>query len=159
MKIIVVSDTHRSFDAFDSIVQKNKNADMFIHLGDGEDEYEDVQNLNLGKEFRYVKGNNDYGMWTMAQVIPLGIHKALATHGHRFSVWNGTDLLVAEALSNDCDIALYGHTHVRDISMKNGVYIMNPGSAYLPRDGKPPCYGVIEIDPKGNVDMHICNVK
>lgn len=158
MKIIVLSDTHGNFDNFYTIVNDNSNADMFIHLGDGENEYEDIQNLNPGKDFYFVKGNNDYGFWTMSQVISMGIHKAFATHGHRYSVRGGTDLLVANAESNECDIALYGHTHVNDISMKNGVYIMNPGSADYNRDGRPACYGVIEISGK-DVEMHIKNVR
>ena len=158
MKIIVLSDTHGNFDSFDTIVRNNKDADMFIHLGDGESEYEDVQNLNPGRDFYYVKGNNDYGLWSASQVIPMGIHKAFATHGHRYSVWNGTELLAANAAANDCDIALYGHTHVRDISMKNGIYIMNPGSADYPRDGKPPCYGVIEISGR-DIEMYIREVR
>ncbi|MDE7234655.1 MAG: metallophosphatase family protein, partial [Ruminiclostridium sp.] len=43
MKIIVISDTHRDFDAMEKIVNDNRSADLFIHLGDGEREYEEVR--------------------------------------------------------------------------------------------------------------------
>ena len=60
MKIIVVSDTHRNFAVLDEIVNKNLDADLFIHLGDGENEARDVQNLHLDKPMVYVGGNSDF---------------------------------------------------------------------------------------------------
>ena len=38
MKILVVSDTHRNFAVLDDIVNENLDADLIIHLGDGENE-------------------------------------------------------------------------------------------------------------------------
>ena len=56
IKIIVISDTHRDFNALHDIVSENKHADMFIHLGDGEHECNDVQYLFPDKAFLFVRG-------------------------------------------------------------------------------------------------------
>ena len=39
MRIIAMSDSHTSFDKVRQIVERNKEADLFIHLGDGEDDF------------------------------------------------------------------------------------------------------------------------
>lgn len=46
MKILVVSDTHRNFAVLDDIVNENLDADLIIHLGDGENEARDIHNLH-----------------------------------------------------------------------------------------------------------------
>lgn len=38
MKIIVVSDTHYRNDILDELIDKHKDADLFIHCGDLEDD-------------------------------------------------------------------------------------------------------------------------
>ena len=40
MRIIVISDTHQYYRNFETIVLRNPDADMFLHLGDGESEYQ-----------------------------------------------------------------------------------------------------------------------
>ena len=40
---------------------------------------------------------------------------------------------------------------------ENGIYIMNPGSASSPRDGKKPSYGIIDITKSG-ILMNIADV-
>ena len=40
MRIIVLSDTHQYYRNFETIVLRHPDADMFIHLGDGESEYQ-----------------------------------------------------------------------------------------------------------------------
>ena len=46
MRVIVVSDTHRDFRTLLRIVDKHRQeAALFLHLGDGEQEVEDVKNL------------------------------------------------------------------------------------------------------------------
>ena len=60
MKILVVSDTHRNFAVLDDIVNENLDADLIIHLGDGENEARDIHNLHPEKPMIYVAGNCDY---------------------------------------------------------------------------------------------------
>lgn len=115
MRIIVISDTHQYYRNFETIVLRNPDADMFLHLGDGESEYQLLcRNMpEVADKFRYVKGNCDYGsdapLTELIDVAPN--HRILATHGHRYRVNSTLDYLEQEALENGCDVALYGHTH------------------------------------------------
>ncbi len=152
MKIMVISDTHQLYSYFEDFVLTQKDADMFIHLGDGEREYNLLlaNHPELASRFYYVKGNCDYGeypLYTCIDVMPG--HRIFATHGHRFQVKSSLNMLTQYARENGCDIALYGHTHVSQTTYENGVYILNPGSASCPRDGNAPSYGLIDVSTAG----------
>lgn len=159
MKIIVVSDTHRNFDVLNDCVEKNLDADLFIHLGDGENEMRDVHNLHPDKAMIYVGGNCDFGMHKSVQTVTVCGYKIFCTHGHVQEVHSGLGRLVAEAKSNDCKIALYGHTHLYRTENIDGVFVMNPGSLDSPRNHNKPTYGVIEITSSGEISMNIIATK
>ena len=60
--------------------------------------------------------------------------------------------LIDAARDRGCDIALYGHTHRQDTRYippepdgDKPMWIVNPGSIGLPRDGHEPKYAVIRI--------------
>ena len=97
MRIIVISDTHQYYRNFETIVLRNPDADMFLHLGDGESEYQLLcRNMpEVADKFRYVKGNCDYGsdapLTELIDVAPN--HRILATHGHRYRVNSTLDYL------------------------------------------------------------------
>jgi len=59
MKVVVISDTHGDSDIFYEIASRNQNADLFIHLGDGEREFEDMCSAFPISAFLMVRGNND----------------------------------------------------------------------------------------------------
>ncbi len=97
MRIIVISDTHQYYRNFETIVLRNPDADMFLHLGDGESEYQLLcRNMpEVADKFRYVKGNCDYSsdapLTELIDVAPN--HRILATHGHRYRVNSTLDYL------------------------------------------------------------------
>ena len=159
MKIIVVSDTHRSFDALKNIIDSNKDCDMLIHLGDGEDEFEDVSRLYPQFPMVIVKGNCDEGMYKPYQVVTAGGLRIFCCHGHTYRVHDGTEYLVGTAYMNNCSIALYGHTHVPFAKQVGGVFVMNPGSPSSPRGGSQPSYGILEIVGSGEVSMSIMSAR
>ena len=111
MRIIVLSDTHQYYRNFETIVLRHPDADMFIHLGDGESEYQLLcRNMpEVADKFRYIKGNCDYGSEApLTQTIDLMPgHRVFATHGHRYRVNSTLDYLEQAALEEGCDIALY----------------------------------------------------
>lgn len=151
MRIIVMSDSHGNLEAVKTIVERNLgHADMFIHCGDGEREYEIIKELYPDINFHYVMGNCDNGRYPDSEVIEAsnGV-KIFAAHGHRYSVNVSPDRLCLAARLAGCKIAVYGHTHVRDCRTEYGFSVMNPGSCSIPRDGKPPSFGCIEITDKG----------
>ena len=154
MKILVVSDTHRNYGVLEAVIRANPDADMLIHLGDGEREIDDVNNVFPQFPMVYVGGNCDFGTHKTVHVVQADGHKILCCHGHTLGVRSGVELLVCAAIQNGCDIALYGHTHIYKTVDMDGVHVMNPGSPHEPRGGNPPSYGVIELNGE-QVDMKI----
>lgn len=156
MKILVISDTHRDFSAIELALSQNKDADMLIHLGDGETEFEDFTAAYPLLPAVYVGGNCDIGMHETTHVVRTGCGiNIFCCHGHTLAVKMTLGLLTKNARENSCDIALYGHTHIPFNDIVNGVYVMNPGSAALPRGDMKPSYGIIEIDKNRAISINI----
>ncbi len=154
MRIVVMSDTHGNTFALERIIMKNTDADWIIHLGDGEHELDNflLSHQKLAPKIIHVAGNCDFGSMSPEMfILSVPDHKILATHGHLYGVGGSLDRLKALAISNGCDIVLFGHTHVRYESYQNGIYLLNPGSASIPRDGNKPSFGHIDISPAGIV--------
>lgn len=156
MKIIVMSDSHGLFSAVQKVVQLHADADMFIHLGDGEREMSRLLHTDptLADRLYYLKGNCDMGtvipgtQRSCTIALPFG-HKIFAAHGDMFQVKFGTARIAYEARQAGADIVLYGHTHVRDCRYEDGLYILDPGSLGCPRDGGKPSYALISVSEKG----------
>lgn len=156
MKIIVMSDSHGVFSSVRKVVERQRDADLFIFLGDGERDINQIL-INepwLEEKLLCVKGNCDGGMllsqmkMQLEYTLPYG-HKIFAAHGDRYMVKYGAGSMLQEAKERHADILLYGHTHCRDERFEDGVYILNPGSLGWPRDGKRQSYGVISISGQG----------
>ena len=149
MRILVTSDSHRNTLALKRAVNAAKPFDAFIFLGDGEDDYNEVTMSLAGIDTYAVRGNNDYySMLAQTAAVEIGGQRFLLTHGHKYAYGGlmGGGTLASAAKQNDCRIALFGHTHCRYFSEEDGVYLFNPGSVSLPRDGQPPSYGIITIE-------------
>ena len=109
-------------------------------------------------KFIHIAGNCDHNSRSPAElVIPVENHRIFAAHGHRYNVKFSLDLIKNAASEKNCDIILYGHTHVRMNLYSDGTYIMNPGSASCPNDGTKPSFGVIEICDAG-VSANIADI-
>ena len=80
----------------------------------------------------------------------------------------GPRSLVAETVAaefRNTDLICYGHTHIRDWGFRCGVWMLNPGSFSLPRDGMaglalltlkkdlPPAVEWINVSPE---ESHRC---
>lgn len=108
-------------------------------------------------EIKKVKGNCDYySNNPVSDVVEFGGNRIFITHGHNYGVDFGLDGLSYAAEENKCNIALYGHTHVPDSSIKGKIIIVNPGSVSRPRQlGGRPTYGVMKVNGEGKVDIRI----
>lgn len=161
LKIVVMSDSHGDWAAVRKVVQLQKDAELFIHLGDGEQDMRRALQCFpfLIEKHYFLKGNCDYGdvleqtRKELTLPLPFG-HGLFAAHGDHFQVKFGTARLAYEAGLAGADIVLYGHTHVRDNRYEDGLYFINPGSLGCPRDGKPPSYAVISVSEKGILANH-----
>ena len=160
MRIIVISDTHGNKNAIDSVFLRNSDADLFIHLGDGERDIDAflLENPSYTSRVIHVAGNCDFNSLSNDfEIIPANGHKILASHGHIYAVKNSLEIIKNTAKRLNCDIVLYGHTHVRYNKFEDDLYIMNPGSAGNPHDGKNPSFGTINIVPSG-ILMNIADI-
>lgn len=145
MIIAVVSDTHLNNNMLDKILKETKDADVIFHLGDN---VKDA--LYLEKNFHgdvyYVKGNCDIAVLADTdKVVEIEGRKFFLTHGHNYRVNYDLNNLYYKAKELNVDVAVYGHTHVKLIENYGDLYILNPGSPSLPRDGSKSM-GVIEIN-------------
>lgn len=149
MRVIVISDSHRNTRIIDKILASQPSARHVFFLGDNVADIEDFDVLYPDKIFHTVSGNCDYfSVLPSVGVETVNSAKILYTHGHNFGVKSSIQHLLKTAKENNCQIALYGHTHIANTVYEDGVYIVNPGSCSCPRDGKPT-YAVIDITDKG----------
>ena len=151
IKIIIISDTHRSPESIEEAIRRQPRADAVIFLGDGLSDAELVSGCHPELCFYAVRGNCDFHATLGGAPVPktaeltLGGRKILYTHGDLFSVKSGLGGLISEAKRTGADIVLYGHTHVAREDYINGVYFVNPGSA----GGYKPTAALLSISDGG----------
>ena len=147
MEIIVCSDNHGLITPLEKIIKAYPHADAYIHCGDNELEPKYLE------KYHAVTGNNDYFYsYPEELIVEVGNIKILVTHGHQY-YGNRIEKLSSRAINNHCSIACYGHTHIYDAQMENGVLCLNPGSLRYNRDGTEPCFARIsENDGKYTVE-------
>jgi hypothetical protein len=145
MRIIVTSDSHRRQGNLFEIVEKHLNdTKLFINLGDGEDDVDNVQALYKNIKIERVAGNCDFGCTLpLSKTIEIGGKKIFFTHGHIYGVKHGYYDIKAHAREIGANICLFGHTHIPFTEYDEGIYYMNPGAVC---DG---VYGIIDITDKG----------
>ena len=160
LRILIMSDSHgRNENVELAIAQVREEIgefQMLIHLGDVGDARE-IESL-AGVPCYIVRGNTDYDAKLLnANVIEASGHRIFATHGHLYQVDMRLDLLRFAALENDCDIAMYGHTHVPYLEEDpDDITILNPGSISKPRQADHRyTYMVMEIDDEDEVTYEL----
>ncbi|SDM78107.1 metallophosphoesterase [Acetanaerobacterium elongatum] len=154
MRIVVISDTHRSYRVLREIVEKHeRDADLFLFAGDGERELEDIRDEFIRKTFLAVCGNCDFAsLEPTRRIVMAGNVKIFLTHGHMYGVKGSTAGILSAARESGAEVAVYGHTHVAYAGYEDGIYLLNPGSAAQPRAGRPS-YGIIDITAGGIVPL------
>ncbi len=150
-RVLVVSDSHGNNENVRRAVRKAGKIDIMIHLGDIGYDYLELQSISHVPTYM-VAGNNDYGLPLKDRIIiQIGGHMIYAVHGHRHGVHFGVENIRYNALENDCDIAMYGHTHVPFLE-EDDVTILNPGSLTYPRqEGHKKTFLIMEIDDNDDV--------
>jgi len=165
MKLLIASDIHGSLSAARKVVEafENEMADYLVFLGDVmyhgprnplPDEYDPAGVAKLLNTVQSkviaVRGNCDSEVDQMLldfpitaeyQTIPLASGKLFATHGHIFE-----PATIPASVSRG-DIFAFGHIHVPILEVNQaGILVLNPGSAALPKENRPPTYAVISDD-------------
>ena len=160
LRILIMSDSHGRNENVELAIAQVRDEigefQMLIHLGDVGDARE-LESL-AGVPCYIVRGNTDYDAKLLnANVIEAGGHRIFATHGHLYQVDMRLDLLRFAALENNCDIAMYGHTHVPYLEEDpDDITILNPGSISKPRQADHRyTYMVMEIDDEDEVTYEL----
>lgn len=156
MKVVIISDSHGNLDNVRKIMEKEKDVNQVIHLGDLIGQDEQLKKI-CGCPINAVKGNCDFVSENpLSDVVEIGNHKIFITHGHNYGVDFGIDGLCYAAKERGCNIAMYGHTHVPENTAFGGIIIVNPGSVSRPRQlNHKPTYAVMKVDGEGKADIRI----
>ncbi len=154
MRILVVSDTHGRWGRLSQVILAQQSAEVVIHLGDGEEDLENVRYEFPDRMMTGVSGNCDF-MSKLDGIATLTLEgkRIFFTHGHIYNVKYGYERVIEAARRREADICLFGHTHVPVTEYHDGLYLMNPGSLGHPHDGVPT-YGIIDI-VKGGIVTNI----
>ena len=145
--VIIVSDSHGNSKELEKLNGRIAENDYFIHLGDGAMDARNI--LNDYPEKTYLCAGNCDFFSPLPEDGELEVEgvKIYFCHGHHYGVKTQLTKLALEAKRRGCDIALYGHTHVADITEVEGVTLINPGSLrYSMGKGGSYCYLVINKD-------------
>ena len=153
LKILVLSDSHGSRNRMLDAVAL-ESPDWIMHLGDNDRDCDDIELVYPDIPLRSVRGNCDYmsaGL-DMDEFLLEG-KRFFMTHGHLFGVKIGKTKVINAAVDRDADILLFGHTHRPYYSVKDNLFIVNPGS--IGNDEKS--YAVLEIK-NGAVSCELMNL-
>lgn len=80
------------------------------------------------------------------QVLHASGHSLFIVHGHRHSVDVSIEVLTSAAENLNCDIAVFGHTHIPFSEEFSNVYLINPGSPTRPRGNSEPSFALLNLD-------------
>ena len=144
-KLLVLSDSHGGRAAIERVLMKeSKSIDALIFLGDGLRDLELALTLYPKLRAYSVAGNCDYG--ALEPTDGLAAFDGVVifyTHGHMYGVKYDLDTLADAASARGAEVALFGHTHRRELvrGVGTAATVFNPGSL---RDGGS--YGVITTE-------------
>ncbi len=162
MKILVFSDSHGKDATIERALRLHaQDASLALHAGDGAHSFLLLSRQYPSVAFRAVCGNRDTrtsffgeGLLDEEELISVGGHRILLTHGHKHSVKFSPTPLRVYAASKGADIVVFGHTHmpyetyIPDGAGASPIRLFNPGAA---KDG---CYGIIDIRDNGILMQH-----
>ena len=130
-KILVLSDSHSALN-FMFRSAEVLEPDAIIHLGDYYDDGEALHAQFPEIPFYQVPGNCDF--YRCNPAIPQILVEEICgvrfylTHGHRHDVKMTRRRLEKDARDCGAQAALYGHTHIPDCRLEEGMWILNPGT-------------------------------
>lgn len=146
-RIGVISDTHGNFDSMKACISAAGKVDAWFHLGDFSADSEELQKLTRLPVYS-VRGNCDYKS-SSPEELTVNIEgvRFLLMHGHEYYVtFDDTLRACLRAEELECDMLLYGHTHIPELSSYGKIRVLNPGSPVRPLGGSKPSFAVITAD-------------
>ena len=149
LRILVFSDSHGNVSALRRALVAQKTAQHIFFLGDCLRDIEALAGEFPDRIFPKVSGNCDFAALSPGTAME-NINGTLIfySHGHPYYVKQSYVPFLQAAEKRNAKIALFGHTQSSLIKYENGVWLVNPGSVSLPREGEPS-YAVIDIEENG----------
>lgn len=149
MKVGIVSDSHGNTRAIDAMLAHPaaQGVRLWFHAGDVVPDAEYLAMMTDTEVVR-VAGNCDWPDERVRddEVRDVEGHRIFLTHGHIYGVRYTTRMLREQAEACGADIAIYGHTHVAELS-PGELTVLNPGSVARPRDAATGSFAVMELVP------------
>lgn len=170
-RIIMLSDSHGNSEIFKQIITRyGKDCDAVIFCGDGASDLahllEDAENSEdirqaIPPVIAYVQGNCDpvnyipmlkvspHEKLPAFQVLHAAGKSIYVCHGHNENVNFTLFPLALRSEAEECQIAVYGHTHIPDDQLEShkNIRIYNPGSCSRPRGNFPASFAILTITP------------
>ncbi len=157
LRIAVISDTHGLVDA--RILEVVSTCNLVIHAGDiGAASVIQALEPIDGQIFAVVGNNDIASKWPSSDLrilesLPFSYEILLpcgtiaVEHGHRVLDASRYHEILRQQYS-DCQVVIYGHTHIRVIDDQMLPWVINPGAAGRTRTRGGPSCCVIEINEK-----------
>ncbi|MEG1310727.1 MAG: metallophosphoesterase [Romboutsia sp.] len=151
MKVGILSDTHGVKKFIDKTIQYLKKCDLIVHAGDN---FSDTKYIykETNVPIMAVKGNCDFDNVEDELVFDIEDKTVFLSHGDRYAVKQGINLLESKAKSINADIVVFGHTHVPLCIEKDDILYINPGSVSIPREVNYKSFSIINIE-NGNINI------
>jgi uncharacterized protein len=160
VRIAVVADTHLPRGKRrlpDACLLELARADLILHAGDftAASVLAELEEL---APVEAVHGNQDdaelRALLPARRVVELAGRRIGMVHepGRR----QGREARLA-ALFPDCDLVVYGHTHVPDLTRHGTIRLLNPGSPTERRRARFRAMAVLEVDEQ-RLDTNICSL-
>ncbi len=92
-----------------------------------------------------VRGNNDRGAW--AEALPET--RVVRAAGARILVLHDIKTLAVDPAAQGYAVVIAGHSHRPDVTQREGVLFVNPGSAGPRRFSLPVAVGFLSLHPDG----------
>jgi hypothetical protein len=160
VRIGLVSDTHRVNPATRlpaALLRSLVGCDFIFHAGDVNVAWV-LETLERVAPVRTVFGNNDSDelrsslprvLYFRSGPFSLGL-----IHGHvdtgRQTAWQHT----LATMRGVVDCAIYGHSHRPEITTRDGLLMVNPGSPTQPRYHRIPTYAILEVRDELRPALH-----
>ncbi|MDR1631013.1 MAG: YfcE family phosphodiesterase [Oscillospiraceae bacterium] len=131
MRILVLADSHGDAFSCRMAIEKHPEAEVVVHLGDGEEDLDALQQ-QLERHMVYCVRGNTWGSVAHGSPEKLCLElegtRVYLCHGYAEKVKFGLDGLLAAAGEAGAEVALYGHTHRQYSTYLKGLHVLNPGS-------------------------------
>lgn len=85
------------------------------------------------------------------QIIQAAGYQILLVHGHHHSVDVSLEVLLNSAHAMNCDIAVFGHTHIPFAEEFSSILALNPGSLSRPRGRSSASFAVLSLEADSTV--------